>query len=67
MNLEIKGPEPEKIYEARIRLADGKTLVGRILGQDDHEVRIINASEEVATYSKARTFTKRLHCEGEPN
>jgi hypothetical protein len=50
MNLEIKGPEPEKIYEARIRLADGKTLVGRILGQDDHEVRIIDASEEVATY-----------------
>jgi putative heme-binding domain-containing protein len=43
----------------RLTTADGKTLVGRILSQDDHEVRIIDASGEVATYSKSglRQFT----------
>jgi putative heme-binding domain-containing protein len=33
--------------------ADGKTLVGRILSQDDHQARVINASGDVATYSKS--------------
>jgi putative heme-binding domain-containing protein len=43
----------------RLTTADGKTLVGRILSQDDHDVRIIDASGEVATYSKPglRQFT----------
>jgi putative heme-binding domain-containing protein len=43
----------------RLTTADGKTLVGRILSQDDHNVRIIDASGEVATYSKPglRQFT----------
>jgi putative heme-binding domain-containing protein len=44
----------------RLTTADGKTLVGRILSQDDHQVRVIDASGEVATYSKPglRQFTK---------
>ena len=43
----------------RLTTADGKTIVGRILSQDDHNVRIIDASGEVATYSKPglRQFT----------
>jgi putative heme-binding domain-containing protein len=43
----------------QLTTADGKTLVGRILSQDDHDVRIIDASGEVATYSKPglRQFT----------
>jgi putative heme-binding domain-containing protein len=43
----------------RLTTADGKTLVGRILSQDDHDVRIMDASGEVATYSKPglRQFT----------
>lgn len=43
----------------RLTTADGKTLVGRILSQDDHDVRVIDASGEVASYSKAglRQFT----------
>jgi putative heme-binding domain-containing protein len=43
----------------RLTTADGKTLVGRILSQDDHDVRVIDASGEVATYSKPqlRQFT----------
>jgi putative heme-binding domain-containing protein len=36
----------------RLTTPDGKTLVGRLLSQDDHDVRIIDASGEVATYSK---------------
>jgi putative heme-binding domain-containing protein len=36
----------------RLTAADGKTIVGRILGQSDHDVRVIDASGEVATYSK---------------
>jgi putative heme-binding domain-containing protein len=44
---------------ARLTTADGKTIVGRILSQDDHEVRVIDASGEAATYSKPglRQFT----------
>ncbi|HEY1902004.1 MAG TPA: c-type cytochrome [Terracidiphilus sp.] len=43
----------------RLTTADGKTLVGRILSQDDQDVRVIDASGEVATYSKPglRQFT----------
>jgi putative heme-binding domain-containing protein len=43
----------------QITTAEGKTLVGRILSQDDHDVRVIDASGEVATYSKPelRQFT----------
>jgi putative heme-binding domain-containing protein len=43
----------------RLTTADGKTIVGRILSQDDHDVRVIDASGEVATYSKSglRQFT----------
>ena len=43
----------------RLTTADGKTLVGRLLSEDDHNVRIIDASGEIATYSKPglRQFT----------
>lgn len=43
----------------RLTTADGKTLTGRILSQDDHSVRVMDASGEVATYSKQelRQFT----------
>ena len=43
----------------QITTADGKALVGRILSQDDHNVQVIIASGEVATYSKPelRQFT----------
>ncbi len=43
----------------RLTTADGKTFVDRILSQDDHDVRVIDASGEVATYSKPglRQFT----------
>jgi putative heme-binding domain-containing protein len=37
---------------AQLTTADGKKLTGRILSQDDHSVRVINASGEFATYSK---------------
>jgi putative heme-binding domain-containing protein len=37
----------------RLTTTDGKTIVGRILCQDDHDVRVIDASGEVATYSKS--------------
>ena len=33
--------------------ADGKTIMGRILSQDDRQVRVINASGEAATYLKS--------------
>jgi putative heme-binding domain-containing protein len=36
----------------RLTTADGKTFVGRILSQNDHDVRVMDASGEVATYSK---------------
>ena len=36
----------------RLTTAEGKTLTGRILSQDDHQVRVIDASGEVATYAK---------------
>jgi putative heme-binding domain-containing protein len=36
----------------RLTTADGKTLTGRILSEDDHQVRIIDASGEIATYAK---------------
>jgi putative heme-binding domain-containing protein len=43
----------------RLTTADGKMLVGRVLSQDDHQVQVIDASGEVATYSKPglRQFT----------
>lgn len=43
----------------RLTTADGKTLDGRILSQDEHDVRILDASGNVATYSKSelRQFT----------
>jgi putative heme-binding domain-containing protein len=43
----------------RLTTVDGKALVGRVLSQDDHQVRVIDASGEVATYSKLelRQFT----------
>ncbi|WP_433974800.1 c-type cytochrome [Tunturiibacter lichenicola] len=43
----------------RLTTAGGKTVVGRILSQSDHDVRVIDASGEVATYSKPelRQFT----------
>lgn len=43
----------------RLTTADGKTLVGRILSQDDHQLRVINASGEAASYLKSglRQFT----------
>jgi putative heme-binding domain-containing protein len=43
----------------RLTTADGKTLTGRILSQDDHNVRVIDTSGQVATYSKPelRQFT----------
>jgi putative heme-binding domain-containing protein len=43
----------------QLTTSDGKKLTGRILSQDDHDVRVIDASGEVATYSKPglRQFT----------
>jgi hypothetical protein len=43
----------------RLTMANGKTIVGRILSQNDHQVRVIDASGTVATYSKSgfRQFT----------
>jgi putative heme-binding domain-containing protein len=43
----------------RLTTANGKTVVGRILSQSDHDVRVIDAPGEVATYSKSelREFT----------
>lgn len=32
--------------------ADGKTIFGRLLSQDDHTVRVINASGQIAIYAK---------------
>jgi putative heme-binding domain-containing protein len=37
----------------QLTTSDGKKLTGRILSQDDHNVRVIDASGEIATYSKA--------------
>jgi putative heme-binding domain-containing protein len=36
----------------RLTTEDGKTLTGRILSQDDHQVQVIDASGKVATYLK---------------
>jgi putative heme-binding domain-containing protein len=36
----------------QLTTSDGKKLTGRILSQDDHNVLVIDASGEVATYSK---------------
>jgi putative heme-binding domain-containing protein len=36
----------------QLTTADGKTHVGRILSQDDHEVRMIDAGGDVAAYPK---------------
>jgi putative heme-binding domain-containing protein len=36
----------------RLTTADGKTIDGRILSQDDHDLRVIDASGGIATYSK---------------
>lgn len=36
----------------RLTTADGTTLTGRILSQDDHTVQVIDMSGKVATYSK---------------
>jgi putative heme-binding domain-containing protein len=43
----------------RLNTADGKTIVGRIQSQDDHDVRIVDAAGDVAIYSKPglRQFT----------
>jgi putative heme-binding domain-containing protein len=43
----------------RLTTADGKTLTGRILSQDDHNVQVIDTSGKAATYSKQglRQFT----------
>jgi putative heme-binding domain-containing protein len=43
----------------RLTTVDGKTLIGRIFSQDDHDVRVIDASGDVNTYSKSglRQFT----------
>ncbi len=43
----------------RLTTADGKTIFGRILSQDDHNVRVIDASGEVTPYAKPglRQFT----------
>src|SRR6185437_8260779 len=43
----------------RLTTADGKTLTGRILSQNDHHLRVIDISGQVATYSKPelRQFT----------
>ena len=43
----------------RLTTTDGKTVVGRILSQSDHDVRVIDVSGEVTTYSKLelRQFT----------
>ncbi len=43
----------------QLTTADGKTIVGRILSRDDHDVRVIEASGEIVTYSKPelRQFT----------
>ena len=58
----IVSPHPKldpSNYLVRLTTADGKTIVGRILGQDDRDVRVIDVSGEVATYSKPglRQFT----------
>jgi putative heme-binding domain-containing protein len=37
----------------RLTTADGTTILGRILSQDDHDVRVVDTSGEVDTYSKA--------------
>jgi putative heme-binding domain-containing protein len=37
----------------RLTTVDGKTIVGRILSQDDHQVRVQDASGEVTSYSKS--------------
>jgi putative heme-binding domain-containing protein len=37
----------------RLTTADGKTLTGRILSQDDHTVQVIDTSGKTATYSKS--------------
>jgi putative heme-binding domain-containing protein len=36
----------------QLTTSDGKKLTGRILSQDDHSVRVVDASGEVATYSR---------------
>ena len=43
----------------RLTTADGKTVTGRILSQDDHQLRVIDASGGVAAYAKPslRQFT----------
>lgn len=43
----------------RLTTADGNILVGRLLSQDDQDVRIMDASGDVAAYSKSglRQFT----------
>jgi putative heme-binding domain-containing protein len=43
----------------QLTTSDGKKLTGRILSQDDHSIRVIDASGEVATYSRSglRQFT----------
>jgi putative heme-binding domain-containing protein len=38
--------------QARLTTAAGTTIVGRVLSQDDHDLRIIDASGEITTYSK---------------
>jgi putative heme-binding domain-containing protein len=58
----IVGPQPKVQPENRqVRLVqhDGKTIVGRILNQDGYSVQIVDASGQLATYSKAglREFT----------
>lgn len=37
----------------RLSTADGKTVTGRILSQDDHNVQVMDTSGKTATYSKS--------------
>ena len=51
----ILSPSPtvgERNNLIRLTTSDGKTLTGRILSQDDHQVRIIDASGAIALYAK---------------
>ena len=51
----IQHPHPELSpanYMVTFTTADGKTAAGRILSQNDHEIKLISMTGEVATYPK---------------
>jgi putative heme-binding domain-containing protein len=50
--------QPEN-REVRLITRDGKTVIGKILNQDGYSVQLVDASGQLATYSKAglREFT----------